>query len=220
MYVPPKNDPEYSRGRLAGILGRRRLTFNPYSVSDDRLLEIASSTGWGNELDIVQIAIMHFTRLRETGDSSLFDGIFMQLGDSPEEVFIPKNALTFGVTANDTIRLERSLIGKKPIRNDKDVEALAGKRVFVSRIIRGVNKFGTPKAAYRMHRLTGKGSRDAKVIREAMCAAKIEMLERILQYPQSPDYLSCDKGLIDYESVIRRAIDVIRHFPDLTVPEG
>lgn len=218
MYVPPRNDPEYSRIRLDRIMGRRRLSFNPYTVSDERLLELVSQTGWGNEWDITQMTIVTFTRLSPLNDYRRFDGIFMLVANAPEEVFIPKGALTRSITANDTIRPERSWTGKIPIRNDKDVERLPGKQYFVSRIIRGVNPFGNSKGAYRMHRLYGKTARDAATIREAMIAAKIEMLERILQYPESPDFLSCSKGFFDYESRIRRAIDLIRHFPDTPIP--
>lgn len=218
MYVPPRNDPEYSRMRLDRIMGRRRLSFNPYTVSDERLLELVSQTGWGNEWDITQMTIVTFTRLRPLNDYRKFDGIFMLVANAPEEVFIPKGALTRSITANDTIRPERSWTGKTPIRNDKDVERLPGKQYFVSRIIRGVNPFGNSKGAYKMHRLYGKTARDAATIREAMIVAKIEMLERILQYPESPDFLSCSKGFFDYESRIRQAIDLIRHFPDTPIP--
>lgn len=218
MYVPPRNDPEYSRMRLDRIMGRRRLSFNPYTVSDERLLELVSQTGWGNEWDITQMTIVTFTRLRPLNDYRKFDGIFMLVANAPEEVFIPKGALTRSITANDTIWPERSWTGKTPIRNDKDVERLPGKQYFVSRIIRGVNPFGNSKGAYKMHRLYGKTAWDAATIREAMIAAKIEMLERILQYPESPDFLSCSKGFFDYESRIRQAIDLIRHFPDTPIP--
>ena len=218
MYVPPRNNLEYSRMRLDMIMGRRRLSFNPYTVTDSRLLDIVSKVGWGNQWDITQMTIITFTRLRTVNDYRRFDGIFMRVANNAEEVFIPKGALMRPITANDTIRPERSWVGKTPIRNDKDVERLLGKTYFVSRIIRGSNQFGSGKGAYRMHRLYGKTAKDAATIREAMIAAKIEMLERILQYPGSPDFLSCSKGFFDYESRIWRAIDIIRHFPDTQIP--
>lgn len=146
MITAPRNDPEYSLMRLNGIMSRKRLKFNPYTVSDKRLLEIVESVGWGGPLDITQMVVLRFTRLRETADWRKFDGIYMTVGNSTEEVFLPTAALTKGVTANDNARLERSWIGKKPIRHAEDVEALVGKRVFVSRIIRGENIFGSGKA--------------------------------------------------------------------------
>ncbi len=220
MYVPPKNDPEYSWMRLNGILGRRRLSFNPYTVSDYRLLEIARTTGWGNDFDITQILILNFIRLHETGNYRRFDGIFVTVGESQQEIFIPTATLAYGVTANDTVRNERFLLGKKSLCRDEHVADLVGKTVFVSRIIRGTDIFGRPKGAYRMHKLFGHVRKDAKTIRQAMVQAKIEMLERILAYPQSPDYLSCAKGLIDYEPPLRQAIDLIRHYPETPVPDS
>lgn len=219
MYVPPKNDAEYSLRRLNGILSRRRLTFNPYTVSDSRLLELIETVGWGNNLDIVQMVVLQFTRLRPTKDWRKFDGIHFRLGNQSGEGFIPRSTLAEGITANDTVSRQRSWIGKTPLYNSEDVEKLVGKTVFVSRVIRGVNIQGYPRCAYRMHRLKGKPAKDAAVIREAMCSAKIEMLERILAYPESPDYLSCSKDFIDYEPRIRRAIEIIRHFPDTPVPQ-
>ena len=68
--------------------------------------------------------------------------------------------------------------------------------------------------AYRMHRLSGKTGKDARLIRMAMCTSKIEMLERLIAYPESPFHLSCVKGLFDYETRIRQAIELIRHFPE------
>lgn len=213
MYVPPKNDLEYSRQRLDRIMGSARLRFNPYRVSDERLLEIVDAGYWGDEYDLTQILTMTFTRLREVNDSRKFDGIYMRIGLQEEEVFIPTGTFTHGVTANDTVRNERSRIGKKSIRNENDVASLVGKRVFVSHVIRGVNMFGAPKCAYRMRRLSGKPAKDAELIRHAIIESKIEMLERVLSYPESPDYLSCRKNLFDYESRILRAISLIRQFP-------
>ncbi len=213
MWTPPKNDIGYSSERLRRILNGGRLRFNPYLVSDARLLEIVNSTGWGNECDITEIVVLRFTRLQKTEDWRNFTGIFMQMGNSAEEVFINKSSFIYGVIANDSIKPERSVVGKKPVRNEKDIENLVGKTFFVSRVIRGSNKFGSGRVAYRMHRLTGKPEKDAIVIREAIVAAKIEMLERILAYPESPDYLSCSRGFFDFETPIRYAIEVIRNFP-------
>ncbi len=219
MLGHPKNDPVYSQQRLDGIMGRRRLSFNPYSVSDRRLLEIAESTGWGNLPDITQIVILHFTRLREASDWRKFDGVYIRLGNSSEEIFLPTPALTRSITSRDTLRPLRTKLGKKSICNMDQVRALAGKRVFVSHILRGVVRPGVYSCAYRMHRLTGNLHRDATMIREAMCEAKIEMLERLLAYPESPDYLDCNRGLIDYKPRVRLAIELIRSYPDTPIPE-
>ena len=219
MYYPPKNNLEYSQQRLDGILSRRRLCFNPYTVSDERLLEIAQTTGWGGDLDITEIVTLHFTRMREVKDFRQYDGIYMTIGESREEIYVPLGALKNPITANDTIQPERTWVGKKPIRNVEDVISLVGKTYFVSRKVRGVNIRGENRVAYRMHRIIGKVTRDASTIREAMCAAKIEMLERILANPQSRDYLDCRKGFFDYETRLRLAIEIISKFHGAT-PES
>ncbi|MDE6207711.1 MAG: hypothetical protein K2M55_07875, partial [Muribaculaceae bacterium] len=175
---------------MKDILNRRRLWFNPYSVSDARLIEIVSQAWWGSELDITQAVIVRFTRLRPTGDVRQFDGIYMQVGKHPEEIFIHNAVLTMGISANDSHRHERTWVGKRRIYTDNDVAALVGKTYFVSRIIHGIGIGNTFRAAYRMHRLSGKTAKDATIIREAMCAAKVEMLERLLTYPPTPESIN------------------------------
>lgn len=198
--------------RLEAILSRRRLRLNPYMFSDDELIAMAYDSGWGDLTDIVDMVIMRFTRLRETGTIERFDGVYTCVGRSDEEIFIPLGALKWGVFASDSLRTERSWIGKKAITNDADVEKLVGKTVFVSRVIRGHALGGKSRVAYRMHRLKGKPVVDAKIIREAMCDAKIEMLKRIIDYPQGPFNLSCHKNMIDYEPRLRRAIAIVRDY--------
>lgn len=219
MLMQPRNDVAYSKAWLDAVLKRRRLCFNPYSVSDSRLLEIAHTTGWGNQYDFTQIVTVHFTRLREAAQWRQFDGIFMRVGESQQEVFLHENDLTKGVIADDTLRQEHSYNGRWPIRNYRDVEKLVGKTFFVSMTIRGKGQFGRPWVAYRMHRLTGNASRDAAVIREAMCAAKIEILERIIAYPENPGYMFCTKNLFEYEPRLRRAINIIGHYPNTPIPQ-
>ncbi|MDE5807161.1 MAG: hypothetical protein K2H76_03530, partial [Muribaculaceae bacterium] len=70
-----------------------------------------------------------------------------------------------------------------------------------------------------MHQLCGNPGKDAATIRRAMCQAKIEMLERLISYPESPFHLSCRKNLFDYETRIRQAIELITHFHETPVPE-
>lgn len=125
-----------------------------------------------------------------------------------------------GITANDTLKLERSILGSRRLCNRDDVRKLEGKRVFVSRTVRGVDIRGCGRVAYRMHRLTGREEIDAVIIREGMCAAKIEMLERLLAYPECPDYLSCSKNLFDYEPRVRKAIGIIRRYHLTPVPDN
>lgn len=218
MYLPPRNDLEYSQRALDAILSSRRLIFNPYTVSDSRLIGIVENSTWGGRYDITQAVVMTFTRLRRVAGPKEFDGIYFRLGLSPSESLIPASAIRYGVTANDTAQRVRHTCGSRVFRHDKDVEWLVGKRVFISRIIHGYDIPGHDQVAYRMHRLCGRPEKDAAIIREAMCSAKIEMLERILKYPEGSDYLSCRRGFFDYEPRIRRAIDIISRYPEITPP--
>lgn len=213
MYRPPRNDVAYSLKRLDSIMRRRRLSFNPYSLPDEELLEIVNTVGWGNEFDIVEMVVLHFTRLSPVDYSKGYRDIFIKVGNADEEIPLSCSLLTHGVTAIDSNRKARFMLGKKQLSSDADIGRLIGKSVFVSHIIRGTDFMGHEKSAYRMHMLTGKGVRDAEIIRHTMCHAKIEMLGRILRYPESPYHLSCARGLFDYESRIRRAIEVISGFP-------
>lgn len=219
FYYGAKNDLEYSISRLDGILSRRRLRLNPYAVSDKRLLEMVYDSGWGDDMDITQMVVMRFTRLRPFKDGQSYDGIYFCLGRSDKEVFLPLGVLKHGITAFDTLSLSRSIYGTRPLRHDEDVERLVGKTVFVSRTVLGYNSNGFGKVAYRMHRLTGKTQKDAQIIREAMCAAKIEMLERVLANPQSAYFLDCTRNFFDYETRIRHAITSIRNFPNTPIPQ-
>ncbi|MDE5869555.1 MAG: hypothetical protein K2H18_04925 [Muribaculaceae bacterium] len=219
MLISPLNNPEVSQARLDKIMSRRRLSFNPYTVSDKRLLDIVSSTGWGSDMDLVQLIILHFLRLRLVSDYRKFDGIVLNVGYSKEEIFLPTGSLIYPVTARDTLQGVRSTYGSRPIRNADDVERLVGRTVFVSHTIRGTDINGNGQVAYKMHPLWGDIHKQAATIRRAMINSKIEMLERMLAYPENPDFLSCRKGLIDYEPRIRRAIELIRKFPETPIPE-
>lgn len=214
----PLDNLENSQMRLNRILSSRRLIFNPYSVSDKRLMEIVECSGWGDEFDIVQAAMLTFTRLRPVADIRKFDGIFCRLGQDPGEAFIYSSSFTNAPTAFDTLHQERSMIGKRRITNDSHVAALVGKRFFISRIIHCRNARGYYAPAYKMTRLKGNLANDAAAVRLSMCEAKIEMLHRILDHPECERYLDCSPGLFDYCSRILRAIDIISHFPDTTPP--
>lgn len=218
MFTPPRNDLAYSMAKLDKILSRRRLSFNPYTVSDTRLLEIVAQTGWGNVDDIVQIVTLRFMRLNKVADQRGFNGVYIRVGMSDEDVVLASGPLYHGITASDTLQPERTWIGSKPLRHPEDVERLVGKRVFVSRIIRGKTINGNPKVAYKMYSLRGNIAKDAETIRKAMIAAKIEMLERILEHPEADIHLSCRKDLFDYSTRIHQAIEVITRFPDHLPP--
>lgn len=214
----PLNDLQNSRQRLERILSSRRLIFNPYTVSDQRLMEIVSKAGWGNEDDIVEAVVMTFTRLRTVPDVRGFDGVYAKIGQCQDETFIHAGTYTNGITAFDSLTKERSMIGKLRITNVSHVASLVGKRVFVSRIIRGRDPYCNYRPAYRMTRLTGNLARDAAAVRNAMCEAKIEMLLRVLAYPECSHYLNCSHDFFDYKIRILRAISVIEGYSLCKIP--
>lgn len=219
MFIKPKNDLGFSLNRLDKIMSRRRLSLNPYAFSDRRLLEIAMSTDWGSQIDITEIVIMKFTRLRRAQNLYGYDGIYFQRGNCEEEIFLPSGRLWHRVTANDTIKGENTTYGTKKILHPWDVEYLVGKRAFVSHLIKGVDPNLRNHLAYRMHPLRGNKANQATTIRQAMCRAKLIMLQRILDNPTSPDTLSCSPGFFDYQTRILRAMELIRRFPDHPIPK-
>lgn len=219
MYIIPKNDLEHSRAALDSILSSRRLIFNPYSVSDRRLWEIVWKSGWGEKYDLTEAVMLRFSRLRLVRDYREFDGIFMCVGLSNYEVFVTPSTIKGGVTAYDSNRIEHHMVGKRKLYTDDDMKWLVGKTFFVSRIIRGRDRKGNGNVAYRMYRMNGKLKRDAAIIREAICNAKLEMLQRVIDYPEGEGNLSCDKGFFDYEPRIRRAMRIIGKYHLTPVPE-
>lgn len=206
----PRDDEGYSRDRLARILGRRRLNFDPYSVDDERLLELIRNVGWGNQYDIVQMTTVRFTRLRHKDDDRGFDGVYMCVSASDEEVFLHLNTFLYAITAADTLRQIRSWQGKRPIRSEEAVRGLVGHTYFVSRFIRGFDINRHPRLAYRLHRLHGRCKQDAMTVRHAMTEARIEMLERLLAHPEAEYHLDCRRNLFDIDTPVRGVIEHIR----------
>ena len=217
--ILPKNDLTASRERLDRIMSRRRLSFNPYTVSDRRLLQLADSTKWGNPYDIVQLTTMTFTRLNPSPHGYYeYDRIYVRIGSEEKETFMSVYDFVHPLRSYADLSRLRSMIGKRIIRNEKDFISLQGKKVFVSHGIHGYNTRGQDRLAYRFHKLTGNIRRDARTIRDAMITAKLEMLQLMLDRPWSPDLLQCSRGFFDYESRIHAAMELIRHFPDHPIP--
>lgn len=126
--------------------------------------------------------------------------------------------MKYGVDASDTLNRERSMLDKRIIRNDNDLEWLVGKTAFVSHTIRGHLPDGKERVAYRMHRLKDDLGKDATIIRQAMCSAKIAMLNRVMEHPDCYHYLDCKQGFFDYRSRICRAIELIQNFHKVEIP--
>ena len=219
MKVLPKNDLAYSMMRLERFLRSRRLIFNPYTVSDSRLIEIAEHAELGDWFDLTDFAILRFTHLLKVNDVRELVGVFFTVGKGQREVYLPARQIIYGITASDSCRQVRSTLGKRKLYNHEDIKKLVGKRVFLSRVIKGVNLNGEFLRALKMYKLTGDTKRDAAIIRPAACEAKIEMLERLIENPDAQVYLDCKKGFFDYETRIRRAIEIIRHYHEYPIPE-
>lgn len=219
MHTKPRNDLEYSQSRLDRLLSSRRLIFNPYTVSDRRLLYIIERTEWGDEFDLVQAVVMTFARLRTVNDYRGYDGIYAKVGPYDGEAFIYASSMAYGVTADDSLHRERSMIGKKRITNHDHIASLVGKRVFVSRKIAGSGLRSYQQCTYKMTKLSGNEAKDAAAVRKAMCEAKIEMLNRILENPNCEQYLNCSKDFFDYRARILRAIRIIEGYPLVQIPK-
>lgn len=215
----PLDNFDKSMDRLNRIMRRRRLSFNPYTVSDARLMEIIETTDWGGEYDITQIVRLRFTRLREVCDIRRYDGIYMNVGQSSDEVFISSGAIKYGITASDTLTRERTMLDNRELYRNQDIEKLVGKSVFVSHTIRGRNISGNNRVVYRMYRLTGNLEKDAAMVRQKMCAAKIEMLQRILKHPECELFLDCRPTLFDFQSRINLAIEIIKNYNKIIPPK-
>ncbi len=221
MIFPPRNDLEYSQKALNAILSRKRLIFNPYTISDSNLLKLVNNASWGDKYDITQAVILTFTRLNyKDRRQETIDRIYFRLGSNDKESFIPASWIIYGITSKENARKFRSSCGNRILRNENDLKWIVGKKFFVSYIIRGYSICSEPRVAYRMHRLYGNVAKDAAIIRRAMCEGKIEMLKRVMTFPHCEDYLSCSPNLFDYKTRISRAIGIISHYSEITPPES
>lgn len=214
-------DTQECRRGLELMLAKPMLRFNPYRVSDEKLVEMAWQGYWGDEYDLTQMVVMTFTRIKETSSYPYYEGIYMRVGRSEDEVLIARGRLINRITARDTLQPVRNFYGKRPIIHDEDVFRLVGRTVFVSRVIQGREFRGCGRAAYRMHRLWGKTAKDAAIIREAMCMAKIEMLKRMLEMIERFTIAVPFWGvnMPGYRDRVIRAIQRIETYPQTPIPK-
>lgn len=210
-------NPEASHQGLETMLAKPLLRFNPYRVSDDELLSMARQGKWGDEYDLTQMVIMKFGALRSIDRSPYYDGIYVRIGMDENEIFLSRSRLLYRITARDSLRQVRNRYGKRSICNDEDVMTLAGKTVFVSRLIHGRDFNGSGRVAYRMHRLWGKLEKDAAIIREAMCEAKIEMLQRQIEMIDAINVNHQRIDLLPYKDRILHAIARIRNYSSVSI---
>lgn len=209
-YGVPVNEEEYSRGRLRLILENERLLLNPYSLSDDELWDYVTHQTFDSELRMVQGVVITFSQIRELFFRMPYEVIPFSFCEGAHERHMSLSSITHYITAGDSARRTRTLLDGKMFHSRGRVERLKGRSVFVSHIHTGHNRFHRPATAYFMHTLKGRLAEDADMIRRRMSEAKIEMLQRVLEYPYCPYYLSCTRGLFDYETPLRQFIATIR----------
>lgn len=213
MYALKIRDAESYRERLGKILNDSLLRFNPYSVSDERLMAGLEKMRWRSASSLTQAVILTFVGIRTEGSGlSAKDWVIYHVGDSAEEVSESMMSLTGRYTACDSLRQVRHTIGGRPVREARQIKGLIGKRIFVSRNIITSKGTGFGKAM-SMHRLKGNLTENASTVREAMIAAKLEMLARLLEYSACSFYLDgTPSEPVDITTPIRSLIDEISQY--------
>ena len=188
MYVYKVRDVESYTSRLRAFLSDRCLLFNPYQVPDEQLIEVAGRLKWRGCFSLTQMVILEFLRVETVKVGSRdVELVYYKVGYEPEV----KEWITSFIcshTAADSLQPVRHTINGRRITQAKQIYALMGKRVFVSRSIVTCTNRGYGKAM-SMHRLTTDVAINAAIVREAMINARIEMLERLRKYPHSSVYL-------------------------------
>lgn len=207
-------DPAAVAARLHAILADRVMLFNPYTVSDESLLECAGRAEFLPFPTLTQMVILHFVRVIPYSASNPWEKIVFRIGSGEREYEMPMGALDNKFTYRANRRQNWSLVNGKRITNSGMVEKMMGKSYFVSHILLADRNYGEKRPLYRMFLLKGDSSAMAAEIRKRMCESKIEMLEEVLKYPFSPDYLQCRRHFIDYTSPIHAFIETVRHFPE------
>lgn len=219
-YTWTVTDPDSYREKLWKFLNDRLLRFNPYTVSDEELLAGVVKIRWRGPFSLTQMVIMNFLDIQRSEDGNFMnDKVFYTLGDSDDVITEYMTAFTSKRIANDQLREIRSTINGRPITQSKQIYPLVGKRLFVSRNIITLTRSGSYSKAMRMHRLKNDTAIDAAIIREASISAKLEMLERLLNYPHAYTYLhGTPTEPVDIETPIRALMAQIAEFPNVSVP--
>lgn len=207
------NDLEYSRMRLEKILSSRKLNYNPYEVSNEELIQTFNSFTWGNSFEITDSVIMNFTEIRKLEWINSFEALVYTLGSWSDEHIISINRFFDDIKANDSHKNIYTILNGRPFSSIKEIKNLVGKKVLVTHCIGGNDTWGKSRNAYFMHTLHDDIAKDAKIIRSESFKSKLEMLNRLLQYPESCDYLNCTKSLFDLETPIKEKIEMIKKYP-------
>ncbi len=214
-YIRKIRDAGSYRDRLNRFLSDSLLRFNPYQISDERLLAGVEKMRWRGAFSLTQMVILNFRDIQSSGpEGYMREKVIYTLGDSDEEITEYIGAFIGRKDAADSLQPVRNTINDRAITQLKHMYPLIGKRVFVSRnIITVTHRWGFGKAM-RMHRLKGKPAEDAAMIRETAVSAKIEMLGRLLAYPRANVYLDGEPSMpVDIATPIRAVMAEISAFP-------
>lgn len=203
------------RRRLDAILNARVMRFNPYSVSDEALLACVGRAYFRPFHALTQMVMLHFGRIVPSAFPNSYGTIEFRIGNDTTVHRMPVGALIGKFTYRASRRQNWNLLNSRRITNGGMVERMMGKSYFVSHVICGEKRIGVMRPLYRMFRLKGNPAATAAEIRLRMCESKIAMLQEILTYPFSPDYLLCHRGFIDYTTPIQNFIDMVSHFPEV-----
>lgn len=204
-----------AKTRLEQILTDKVMRFNPYSVDDVTLLECAERGVLRGFPALTQMLIYHFHDVRVVKGRFNYEAIFLHVGNNPEELHISLNRMACKASYVATRKQMRPRLNGKPLTNYEMVDKMQGKSYFISNALQGTLPNGSYVPLNRLFRLRGSKAKQAQIIRQSMIAAKIEMLREVMIYPFCREYLNCKIGLFDYVSPIRKAVEVIRTFPDI-----
>lgn len=101
--------------RLGRFLNDKLLLFNPYTVSDERLLAGVEKMRWRGTYSLTQMVLVNFLDVQRNNVNGLEDKVIYSLGDSDEEISEYMSCFTCRRTASDSLTQVRSNINKRKI---------------------------------------------------------------------------------------------------------
>ena len=209
-YGVPFNEEEYSRRRLQLILNNERIRLDPYELSDSELWEYVRTLDLERQTRLVQGVVIDFDRIRLYRNPCNHEALAYRVGIGRNVFAIPLVTFFLPITAEDSARKVPTLLDGRKFHSRRRVDALQGKRVFLSHCLTGHNSYDSPAVAYYMHTLCGELKRDASMIRRVWCETQITMIERVLANPHCRFYLSCQRGVFDFETPLRELLSSLR----------
>lgn len=213
-------DLEKFRERYARLVRDEILLYNPYRFTDAEVVEKAFTTDIRPRA-LTQMAVIEFTGVRTVEWKIPYDIIEWRVGNTGSTGWDNVSNFLRRRTAVDTLRPVRVTISGKPIAHAENLEALIGKKVFLSHYftVKKLRSCGFGRS-FQMVRLYGNTAKMADTIRRAMCRAKMEMLKRMVENPECFIYLGCPKGLMDIEGPINRFLQKVNRYIHGDIPAG